>query len=313
MPALPVLNSTNWARDHLLAGCLSFSVFTFLAWLCAALNDHFLYATLSEMVHDWSTPEGKIFIPAMLLPAIFYLLSSHPYILPNVRAEGHPYNRVFVVLRHFFVNSGLILCAFVPTLQTIDSHAHQVEVYIHSLAATLAFGSFLAAELFVISCNRELTEDETRVRQWSLMVMLSCLILCLGHKSLVLVNFWSSYSEAWTFRYEMLVGSGLITQNMVIWFFSDPNPELREEKYPLVYKILGALPHLGALGVVASDFLYRGNRYALPWLMLEVVFFILAMVISWHTLELLRVRGEKSWPDQKQLTTGAGYGSASSA
>lgn len=306
-------SSITWARDHLLAGCLGFCVFVGLAWICAVLNEHYLYATLSEMVHDWSTPEGKIFIPALLLPAIFFLLSSHPYVLSNVRVEGHPWNHSFVVLRHFCVNAGLILVAFVPTLAEIDNHAHSIEVWIHNFAATLAFGAFCCAELFVLSCHKSLDEEEMFWRKWQFAFMLSCVVLCCLHKSFVevdMVSNWSAYSAAWTFRYEMLIGSGLIAQNSLIWNFSDPREkEVIEQSYksPL---LMAVLPHVGASGIVVSDFFYRGNKYGMYWIFMEAVFLALAMAVNHNVLEYCRKLG-KEWNSSAQ--SAPGYGAASSA
>lgn len=278
------------------------------------LNEHYLYATLSEMVHDWSTPEGKIFIPALLLPAIFFLLSSHPYVLSNVRVEGHPWNHIFVILRHFCVNAGLILTAFVPTLAEMDNHAHLIEVYIHGFAAALAFGAFCVAELFVLSCHKSLTDDEMFWRKWQFVFMLSCVILCCIHKSLVEVDIassWSAYSSAWTFRYEMLIGSGLIAQNSLIWCFSDPRDKdaLKQDLW-WCPSFLAVLPHIGASGIVVSDFFYRGNKYGIYWILLEAVFLALAMAINHNFLEYCRRLG-KDW--QIPAHSAPTYGAASSA
>jgi len=302
-------SSVTWARDHLLAGCLSFSIFVGLAWICAVANEHYLYATLSEMVHDWSTPEGKIFIPALLLPAIFFLLSSHAYVLPNVRVEGHPWNHFFVVLRHFCVNAGLILVAFVPTLAEIDNHAHTIEVYIHGFAAAAAFGCFAAAELFVLSCHKSLSEEELFWRHWQFTFMLSCVCLILVHKSLIAVSYWISYSNAWTFRYEMLIGSGLIAQNSLIWCFSNPG-DSEDSRFLRCPGFLAIMPHVGAGGIVISDFFYRGNKYGLTWVFLEVVFIALAMAINHNLLQYSRLHGKK-W--DISTSSASTYGAASSA
>jgi len=267
-----------------------------------------LYATLSEMVHDWSTPEGKIFIPALLLPAIFFLLSSHPYVLSNVRVEGHPWNHNFVVLRHFCVNAGLILTAFVPTLAEMDNHAHLIEVYIHGFAASLTFGAFVAAELFLLSCHKSLSDEERFWRKWQFAFMLSCAELCCIHKSFVMISYWMSYSSAWTFRYEMLIGSGLIAQNSLIWCFSDPRD--KEEQAWRCPGFLAVLPHIGASGIVISDFFYRGNKYGVYWIFLEVVFISLAVAINHTILECCYEHGQK-WEERK--TSAPTYGAASSA
>lgn len=276
--------STSWmtpdwkpkvaARDHLLAGCLSFSIFVFLAWITAVFNQHHLRATLSEMVHDWDTAEGKIFIPALLLPAIFFLISGYPYVLSNASVHDHPWGHAFVVLRHFCVNAGLILVAFVPTLAQTDTRARSIEVYIHSFGATLTFGSFLLSELFVLVYHSALGRDEAWWRLRALALMTAGLILCLAHKVLVETDVAAAYSEAWTFRYEMLVGAGLVTQCQLIWYFSDPEDDSRFRQ--LCFVPIATVPYLGALVIVGSDFCYRANQYALPWAALEAALLALA-------------------------------------
>lgn len=263
------------------------------------------------MVHDWNTPEGKIFIPALLLPAIFFLLSSHPYVLPNTRVEGHPWNHYFVVVRHFCVNAGLILTAFVPTLAEMDNHAHTIEVYIHSFAATLTFGAFVAAEFFVLSCHKSLSDDERFWRKWQFAFMLSCVMLCCVHKAFVVFTFWLTYSGAWTFRYEMLIGSGLIAQNSLIWCFSDPTDEDALKNGYWCPGLMATLPHIGATGIVVSDFFYRGNKYGMYWIFMELVFVALAMAVNHNLLEYCRLTW-KNW-DKSLSPSASNYGAASSA
>jgi len=293
------------ARDHLLAGCLSFSIFVFLSWLSAYFNGHHLHSTLSEMVHDWDTPEGKIFIPAMLLPAIFFLLSGYPYVLANARVEGHPYGHLVIVLRHFLVNSGLILLAFVPTLSKVDTHAHHIEVYIHSAAAALTFGAFIVSELFVLVHNKVLTPHEVSWRFRHLGVMTSCLILCMVHKALYTARIVGAYSEAWTFRYEMLIGAGLISQCQLIWYYSDPSPsEWRE----YCFHLIAGFPYAGALIIVGSDFLNRRNQYALPWAAAEALALLMISAGVITIMQFLRVH--YGGHDEKVLEgRGDGYGS----
>lgn len=276
---------TEWmlalaSRDHMLAGCVSFSVFVFLAWVCAVLNGHHLKATLSEMVYDWSSPEGKIFIAALFLPAIFFLLSGYPYVLPNARVEHHKQGHLFTILRHFGVNAGLIVVAFVPTLGVVESFeslAYQIEVYVHSVAAAVAFVAFVVSELFVLTCSRLFEGDnfaeELRWRQRGLGLMTAILILLVIHKALGSClkdqegGLIGPYSEAWTFRYEMSLGGGLISQTQLIWHFSDPNHTLRK-LWGLF--VLPLVPYVGVVVVIASDFAFRKNLYALPWGALEL-------------------------------------------
>jgi len=274
-------------RDHLLAGCWSFSIFTFLAWLCAVLNGHHRKATLSEMVNDWDTAEGKIFIAALLLPAIFFLVSGYPYFLENARVDGHPLGHVFIIVRHFLVTTGLIIVAFVPTLPNTETRAHTVEIWLHSIAATTAFVSFSVSELFVLACHSGLEDLELRwrARAWGLQV--ACLLLLVVHKTMYQSGLAPDYSAAWTFRYEMLVGSGVISQNQLIWHFSDPDPTQLKERG---FKILAVIPYLGVLLVVGCDFAYRKNLYALPWGALEALALAVLTMLSVFFLHSLHSR-----------------------
>lgn len=283
------IDDVIWARDHLLAGCISFSLFVFLAWLAAVFNEHHMVATLSEMVHDWNTAEGKIFIVALLLPAIFFLLSSYPYKLPNATVRGHRFGHVCIVVRHFFVNTGLVLVAFVPTIPLIQSSAHKVEALIHSFAAALCFGSFVLAECFVLLCSTTLGEVELRWRRAGLAFMLSCLALLGVHKTLFTFDIVGTYSQAWTFRYEMLLGGGLISQNQLLWYFSDPEVSREKDQGFLLMALIPAVfPYLGGLVIVVGDFWARQNTYALPLAVMEVLFILLVTALCHVGLSALR-------------------------
>lgn len=297
------------SRDHLIAGCLSFSFLVLFAWMAALADGHHLKATLSEMVRDWDTAEGKIFIAASLMPAIFFLLSGYPYVLPNARLdESHLLCQTTIILRHFCVNGGLILVGFVPTVSVVKGAAQGLEVWMHSLAASFTFVSFAVSELFILLCHTELREVELQCRVWALSFMIACLLLCICHKSLFearietnLISF-SDYSEAWTFRYEMLIGGGLITQNQLIWWFSDPDPTTLKEN---CFYALGVLPYLGCLGVLVADFRSRDNEYGAEWALVEI--FVLFLVTNLCSLSLWKLRalceGKSDPPEAEE-----GYG-----
>lgn len=299
-----------WARDHLLAGCVSFTFFVFLAWLCAVFNEHHLKATLSEMVHDWSTAEGKIFIAALLLPAIFFLLSSYSYKLDNAGVRDHRWGHTFILTRHFVVNSGLVLVAFVPTVSTIETRAHDVEVWVHSVAASMAFVGFIAAELFVLVCHRRLKEVELMWRTRALSFMTACLVLLLAHKSLYTLEIVGKYSEAWTFRYEVLLGGGLVSQNQLVWYFSDEDPETRLKTSGFIG--LSVVPYLGSAFVIGADFFSRANLYGLHWLALEAALSLIAYLVCHNAITQLR-----AWSQRGGEGEGAGaapaYGAAAGA
>lgn len=294
-----------WARDHLLAGCLSFSLFVFLAWTCAVFNDHHKFSTLSEMVHDWNTAEGKIFIPALLLPAIFFLLSQYPYELSNASVMDHPYGHVFLVMRHFFVNIGLVLVAFVPTLDTVETRAHDIEVWIHSFAATLCFVSFTVAELFVLTEHKELTQAELAWRSRSIAFMCACMVLLVGHKTLYSFHIVGAYSEAWTFRYEMFLGGSLVSTNQLVWYFSDPEPSPLKDQG---FKVLAAVPYVGCAFVIITDFFSRKNPYGLSWMIFEALLVFVSYQICLSCIGSLRAKRQPGRDEQA-----AGYGATQDA
>lgn len=297
-------------RDHLLAGCLSFSFMVLFAWLAAVADNHHLKATLSEMVRDWDTAEGKIFIVASLLPAIFFLLSGYPYVLPNARLDNsHPlFRQTTIILRHFCVNGGLILVGFVPTVDNTEERAQNLEAWIHGVAAAFAFSSFVISELLLLLLHAELPELELQWRLFALSLMIACSLLCICHKVLFeahaqtdLISF-SAYSKAWTFRYEMLIGGGLITQNQLIWFFSDPDPTSLKQK---IFYALGVLPYAGCVGVIAFDFRYRDNEYGPEWALLEMIVLSTLMVLCLLSLKKVRVACQKK---SSPIDTEDGYG-----
>lgn len=292
-------------RDHLLAGCICFSVFTFLAWISAVSSGHHLKATLSEMVYDWDTAEGKIFIPALLLPAIFFLLSGYPYVLPNARVDDHPLGHTFVIMRHFFVNAGLVLIAFVPTLADVENRGQEIEVYIHSFAATLAFVSFVSSELFVLTCHPDLDKTELSWRQNALSLMTASTLMLAIHKTILMLRvdvFLSVYCEAWTFRYEMLLGAGLISQCQLIWYFCDPEPSVVKD---YVFYCLACMPYIGVLVIICTDFAYRGNEYALPWAGLEIVSIVVLTFVVLFVFQRLRGWGVRDKSEDREEGYGA--------
>eukprot|EP00747_Dinoflagellata_sp_TGD_P166440 gnl/TRDRNA2_/TRDRNA2_189223_c0_seq1.p1 gnl/TRDRNA2_/TRDRNA2_189223_c0~~gnl/TRDRNA2_/TRDRNA2_189223_c0_seq1.p1 ORF type:complete len:336 (+),score=54.44 gnl/TRDRNA2_/TRDRNA2_189223_c0_seq1:121-1128(+) len=309
----PELGPVLASRDHLLAGCISFTLFVGAAWLCAVFNKHHLKATLSEMVHDWDTAEGKIFIPALLMPAIFFLISGYPYVLPNARVDDHPWGHFFIVLRHFCVNAGLVLVAFVPTIPEFDRRAEQVEVAIHGIAAALAFLSFILSEAFVFTFNTRMKEAEVKWRKFGIALMTSSLLLLAGHKLVYQMTLddpvgstghtMSFYCEAWTFRYEMLLGAGLIFQNQLVWHFSDPLPASCMQ---CCFYAIAFLPYMGAVLVMTADFLYRGNMYALSWGAMELGLFTLFTVVMFFIFGCMRsCAGSKPAEEDKPLNYGA--------
>lgn len=296
-------DSVQWSRDHLMAGCVCFPVFVFLAWLCAVVNDHHLYSTLSEMVYDWSTAEGKVFIPALLLPAIFFLISSYPYRLGNARADTGPNDHFFVVLRHFVLNTGLILIAFVPTIPLIQSDAHLIQTILHGIAATVAFLAYAASETQVVCCNPRLFSDERKWRRRALAVTVACLILCGLHKlSFGFLEMFAKYSEAWTFRYEMLLGAGVMSGNLMVWTWSNPLLDDKKEDQGIT-PFFATIPYLGVIGIIITDFFSRDNRYGGPFLLIELAVLI---GVVFATIILIESLG-KRWEEQQKTLADAAH------
>lgn len=298
-------DSVGWSRDHLMAGCICFPVFVGLAWLCAVANEHHLYSTLSEMVYDWSTAEGKVFIPALLLPAIFFLISSYPYRLANACSLGDgPHDHAFIVLRHFVLNTGLVLIAFVPTLPEIVSDAHLIQTLVHGFAATVAFLAFVISETQILTCNRRLFEDERRWRRRALALTVTCLLLCGAHKvSLAFLAMFADYSEAWTFRYEMLLGAGVMGGNLMVWVWSSPYLDPKETDQQLV-PYIATMPYIGVIAVIVTDFFSRDNKFGGYFLIIEGGLLISVWALTYYGLDLL---GRKY---NRREIGGEGYGTA---
>ena len=140
-----------------------------------------------------------------------------------------------------------------------------IEVYIHSFAATLAFVSFVVSELFVLTCHPDLDKTEVSWRQNALSLMTASTLLLAIHKTMLMLQVdvcLSVCCEAWAFRYEMLLGAGLISQCQPILYFCHPEPSIVKD---CVFDCLACIPYIGVLVIICADFAYRGNEYALPW------------------------------------------------
>lgn len=128
--------------------------------------------TVSEMVHDPLSPQGKAFLGFELLAAIMLLVSWYPYELSNVYVavrhglfvadddhhdEGHCdcggcLGNCFswACMRHFLPALGLALVALVTTTPVYNrksSNISWITVQIHSIAAAMLFGGYIIVEV----------------------------------------------------------------------------------------------------------------------------------------------------------------------
>lgn len=130
--------------------------------------------TVSEMVHDSSTPQGKAFLGFELLAGLMILMSWYPYSLSNAyigdrhtllttidgstRTDLHGDSKrgvgqcipSWTTLRQFLPGVGLAVVALVsttPIYEKTDANISFITCQIHIIGATALFGGYILVEM----------------------------------------------------------------------------------------------------------------------------------------------------------------------
>lgn len=295
---------------NLLLGVVLSTVFL-ASSCCVAFANGVRAASLSVTFEDPDTLEGKLFMVALIVPAVCLWTSGYHYKLSNVRIMGPDGQKADWWCRFFRIlgNICFIIVAIVPHLDQ-DSMVSRLHVsapimkiplnfeLTHFLAGNLAFILFFGAELLVLIKNVTLSAREVWWRSLGISVMAAAMLLFttaelvtyagMGNKSRV--------AQSWSFRFEILIGSGLSWSNQLIWAFSG--------KSEVGYTHLFPWSHLVALTIVSMDFNRCGmtdfrNGIALG----QLIIFVAITRITWATI--LGFCNKVSLPSDREAQYGA--------
>eukprot|EP00811_Abedinium_folium_P036211 NODE_8941_length_1458_cov_4.981968.p1 GENE.NODE_8941_length_1458_cov_4.981968~~NODE_8941_length_1458_cov_4.981968.p1 ORF type:complete len:352 (-),score=82.19 NODE_8941_length_1458_cov_4.981968:271-1326(-) len=112
----------------------------------------YLPATLSELVHDWQRPSGRIFFGCGLLTSILYMMSWYPFELRNAYTGsdrldclcGRPY---LITFRQIMPVLGLMLLICVSSVPVAEAHGMDfLMIVVHLTGATMLFVGYSICE-----------------------------------------------------------------------------------------------------------------------------------------------------------------------
>lgn len=110
-------------------------------------------ATVSEMVHDWNSPQGRIFFGCCLISAMLYMISWYPFELRNVYAGPEQlscgcFSCYWNTFRHLTPALGLLLLICVSTVPTsVAVGPDNVSIQVHLLGASMMFVGYAMCEV----------------------------------------------------------------------------------------------------------------------------------------------------------------------
>lgn len=130
-----------------------------------ASSRNFHPATVSEMVRDPASPEGKVFFAFCMLGAICILVSAYPWCLRNVFI-GHDHSRLIrplcgragerpiwvslVSLRQFLPPVGLMMVVCIEVTSGPRTFCEAVAAGVHTLGAVMMFLTYIAFEFHAL-------------------------------------------------------------------------------------------------------------------------------------------------------------------
>jgi len=160
-------------------------------------------ATVSEMVYEWNSAEGRIFFGFCLISAFLIFQSWYPYELRNV-FTGHEVARFgcgismyWITFRQMVPVVGLLLLISVSTVPSaIATISDQFCIAVHLLGAFMMFVGYIAAELKCLQMcwmrgavqakYLDIEGDERIFRRWLMVVVLVFYtIFCMAQVALV--------------------------------------------------------------------------------------------------------------------------------
>jgi len=158
-------------------------------------------ATVSEMVYEWNSPEGRIFFGFCLISAFLIFQSWYPYELRNVFTGSEVIHRRFpvywITFRQMVPVVGLLMLISVSTVPSaLASPSDDFAVVVHLMGAAMMFVGYIVAELKCLQmCGMaggvqakylDIEGPERTVREVLMtIVLISYLIFCFCQVALV--------------------------------------------------------------------------------------------------------------------------------
>eukprot|EP00931_Biecheleriopsis_adriatica_P038284 TRINITY_DN21941_c0_g1_i2.p1 TRINITY_DN21941_c0_g1~~TRINITY_DN21941_c0_g1_i2.p1 ORF type:complete len:404 (+),score=72.00 TRINITY_DN21941_c0_g1_i2:88-1299(+) len=144
--------------------------------------------TVSELVHNRESPEGKAFFAFGLISAVCILISWYPTQLRNVYIGddvvlcgcGGP---TWQNLRQFMPPVGMLLVACIPTVPPVNrTVGDKITVCLHTLGAVMMVGGYSLCEIVALRSAQNKTGRGAILKpyEWSVRAVLICLSLLSG-------------------------------------------------------------------------------------------------------------------------------------
>lgn len=112
--------------------------------------------TVSEMVYNIKSPEGKSFLAFCVVGAICILMSWYPWQLRNVYIGDDAVifgccGPTWLNVRQYFPPIGMLLVALIPACPPVNrTFGDKVTVTLHTLGAVLMIGGYAVCEIFTL-------------------------------------------------------------------------------------------------------------------------------------------------------------------
>jgi len=130
-----------------------------------ASGNNYRPLTVSEMVHDVSSPEGKAFYAFCLMGAICILVSWYSFELRNVYV-GDTVGFLgclcsWPTVRHYLPPLGMLLVACIPVVPPVNRlFGDTIVILMHTLGAVFMIGGYCVAEIHCLFCSDNDSPDE---------------------------------------------------------------------------------------------------------------------------------------------------------
>lgn len=141
-------------------------------------------STVSEMVHDWNSPQGRIFFGFCLISAFCIFQSWYPYELRNVYTGDDKmwlcgFECYWITYRQLVPTVGLLLLICVSTVpEEVATTTDQFSVIVHLTGAFMMFVGYIHAETKCLAMcgrtgmvSRRFLDIEGAERKWRVAMM----------------------------------------------------------------------------------------------------------------------------------------------
>jgi hypothetical protein len=139
-------------------------------------------STVSEMVHDPTSPEGKIFFAFCMVGGVLILLSEYTYKLRNVwigdDARLPYFNIPFIVFRYIMPPLGMMIVCGVTVTLGVRDFPEKIGATIHTLGAVMAIGGYILFEIHALWISKIVILND-RERFLRRVIIILCAIFAL--------------------------------------------------------------------------------------------------------------------------------------